>query len=284
MSLSEQASQRVVRGHASVVARVSPASLPFVSEQRVHIRRRLLLLEQPPNVRRYPLVPPLLGDVRRHLLLGHDRSNVNVDRVLGLCLGFPPLASGSPTTCPAPASCPTPLRSALAHAPRGSTGPSRSFPRPVPSVHPAFLSMRNPTLSAPIFGAALVGLPRALRGTRLGTLLVPSRRRGWTDTPRRPSAPSPEPPEPPAPAPAPSTDADVAYPVPAASGTMAPPARNTGPGGSMMPREVAVVPRPPTLLYFISRSGAAATTRRRDDATTRDSKRGGFERGERVRR
>ena len=153
---------------------------------------------------------------------------------LGLGLGLPPLASGSPTTCPAPAWFPTPFRSALAHALMGSTAPSPSFPRPVPSVHPAFLSMRNPTLSAPIFGAAFV-LPRAWRGSMEGArwvdgaVPVPT---PWTapDIPRQPPAPpsldDPRGPPPP--------DVDGSYPVPASFGTMVPPALNPGPGPSIM--------------------------------------------------
>ena len=152
---------------------------------------------------------------------------------LGLGLGLPPLASGSPTTCPAPASFPTPFRSALAHALMGSTAPSPSFPRPVPSVHPAFLSMRNPTLSAPIFGAAFV-LPRAWRGSMEGArwvdgaVPVPT---PWTapDIPRQPPAPpsldDPRGPPPP--------DVDGSYPVPASFGTMVPPALKPGPGPSI---------------------------------------------------
>mmetsp|Transcript_2005 Transcript_2005/g.9063 ORF Transcript_2005/g.9063 Transcript_2005/m.9063 type:complete len:201 (-) Transcript_2005:128-730(-) len=126
MRFSEEPPERVVRGHTPVVpARVlRPVPCPFMSvtKQRVHVRRRFLLLEQPRDVRGYPFVPLLLGDVRRHLFLGHDRAIVTVDGVLGLGFGLAALGVGVAHHVPGSGFVPDALPVSLGPRPDGLDG------------------------------------------------------------------------------------------------------------------------------------------------------------------
>ena len=286
-SLSEHASQRVVRGHASVVARVFPVSLPFVSQKRVHIRRRLLLLEQPPHVRRYPLVPPLLGDVRRHLLLGHDRFNVNVDCVLGLGLGFAPLGVGIAHHVPCAGFVSDALPVSLGPRPEGldgalsvlsqagALGPSGFLEHAEPDVIGADLRRRP--------GGLAPGATRDEVGDFVSTS-SPSRldRHAAPPLGSIPGTPGP------APDPGPINGRGRCVSGPRGVGDDGTPGPEHRAGRLVHDREILCrcSSSSDLALFYLQIRGRGhyATTRRRDDATTRDSKRGGFERGERVRR